>query len=227
MRAALGEGVRDRPAHPARGSGDDDDLARARDARRSSHRVAPTAACSASSSAQRSASAMITSAGLAAPCVGSTLPSTTNRLGTPHTRWSESTTLSCGGEAHPRAADQVGVAVDLQRVLGAGVLPDLLHRLAWRTRCCAVVVAQRVREVGDRHPELVDLVGQRDAVVGLRQQLAQHAEHDPVVVVAHVLAQRLRPSGLRPGRARPSRSAAARRVWIENPRAKPRRSSVS
>src|SRR5579875_2225012 len=46
--------------------------------------------------AQRSASAMMTSAGLAAPSVGSTLPSTTNRLGTPHTRWSESTTLFSG-----------------------------------------------------------------------------------------------------------------------------------
>src|SRR3954467_8794166 len=40
-----------------------------------------------SRSAQRSARAMITSAGFAAPCVGSTEPSTTNRFGTPHTRW--------------------------------------------------------------------------------------------------------------------------------------------
>ena len=49
-----------------------------------------------SSCAQRSASAMITSAGFAAPCVGNTLPSTINRFGTSHTRWLASTTLSSG-----------------------------------------------------------------------------------------------------------------------------------
>ena len=36
------------------------------------------------------------SAGLAAPCVGHTLPSATYRLGTAHTRWLASTTLSAG-----------------------------------------------------------------------------------------------------------------------------------
>lgn len=49
-------------------------------------------------SASREASAMIVSAGLAEPWVGITLPSATNRLGTPQTRWSESTTLSSGEE---------------------------------------------------------------------------------------------------------------------------------
>src|SRR6476661_4966362 len=46
--------------------------------------------------AARAASAMMVSAGLAAPWVGSTLPSTMNRLGTPKTRWSASTTPSSG-----------------------------------------------------------------------------------------------------------------------------------
>src|SRR3954454_222968 len=44
--------------------------------------------------AQRSAMSMITSAGFAAPSVGNTEPSTTNRLGTPHTRCEESITES-------------------------------------------------------------------------------------------------------------------------------------
>jgi hypothetical protein len=39
---------------------------------------------------------MIGSAGFAAPCVGMTLPSTTNRLSKPQTRCDESTTLSSG-----------------------------------------------------------------------------------------------------------------------------------
>src|SRR3954469_24545807 len=40
--------------------------------------------------ANRSATAMIASAGFAAPCVGKTLPSQTNRFGTPHTRFDAS-----------------------------------------------------------------------------------------------------------------------------------------
>src|SRR5207237_2831319 len=44
--------------------------------------------------ASRSDSAMITSAGLADPWVGRTLPSAMNRFGTPQARWPASTTLS-------------------------------------------------------------------------------------------------------------------------------------
>ena len=47
-------------------------------------------------SARREASAMIVIAGLAEPCVGITLPSAMNRLGTSHARWSASTTLRSG-----------------------------------------------------------------------------------------------------------------------------------
>src|SRR5439155_9031983 len=44
------------------------------------------------SPANRSANAMITSAGFAAPCVGKTLPSQTRRFGTSQARCEESTT---------------------------------------------------------------------------------------------------------------------------------------
>ena len=47
-------------------------------------------------SASRDARAMIVRAGLAEPWVGQTLPSLTNRLGTPQARWLASTTLSAG-----------------------------------------------------------------------------------------------------------------------------------
>ena len=78
---------------------------------------------------------MIVSAGLAAPWVGMTLPSATNRFGTPQARWSASTTLVSGVGAHAAAADEVGVAVDREHVLGARGLPDVVQRLAWRRRC--------------------------------------------------------------------------------------------
>ena len=48
----------------------------------------------------------------------------------------------------------------------------------------------RVVEARDRHPELVLLAGERDPVLRERQQLAERAEHRPVVVVAHVLPER-------------------------------------
>ena len=41
---------------------------------------------------------MIVSAGLAAPCVGQTLPSASNRFATAQARWSASTTLLRGLE---------------------------------------------------------------------------------------------------------------------------------
>ena len=53
-----------------------------------------------------------------------------------------------------------------------------------------VVLAARVGEMRDRHAVGVLLVGERHAVLGLRQQLVEHADRRPVVVVAHVLAQR-------------------------------------
>lgn len=48
---------------------------------------------------------MMVRAGLAAPWVGRTLPSTMNRLGTPNTRWSASTTPSWGAQ---RTRDLLG-----------------------------------------------------------------------------------------------------------------------
>ena len=65
---------------------------------------------------------MIVSAGFADPSVGQALPSATNRFSTPQTRWSGAMTLFSGLGAHPGAADQVGVALDGQDVLGAGGL---------------------------------------------------------------------------------------------------------
>ena len=94
-----------------------------------------------------------------------------------------------GGEAHARAADEVGEAVDGEDVLGAGVLPDALHRPGGVRDVGAVVVAHRVRELRHRHSERVGLVGEGDAVVGLGEELAEDAEDAPVVVVAHVGAQ--------------------------------------
>ena len=72
---------------------------------------------------------MIVSAGFAEPCVGITLPSAMNRFGTSHARWSESTTLRSGSDAHPAAADEVRVAVDREDVLGVGGLPDVVQGL--------------------------------------------------------------------------------------------------
>ena len=69
---------------------------------------------------------MIVSAGLALPCVGITLPSAMNRFGTPQTRWSASITELVGSNSHAAAADEVRVAVDRQRVLGARRLPDVV-----------------------------------------------------------------------------------------------------
>jgi len=57
----------------------------------------------------------------------------------------------------------------------------------------AVVVALAVVHAGDRHPVRVDLVGERHPVLRPWQQLAEGAKGRPVVVVAHVLAQRRAP----------------------------------
>ena len=168
MRAAPRERVRDRPPDPGGRAGDGDD----------SRGVVPTSgmatltrrlaadASSARRPASRDASAMIVSAGLAEPCVGITLPSAMNRFGTPHTRWSASTTLSCGRATHPAAADEVGVAVDRQDVLRSGRLPDLMEGRLGVGDVRAIVVALRVVEAGDRDAALVGLLGERHAVFG-------------------------------------------------------------
>ena len=70
------------------------------------------------------ASAMIVSAGLALPWVGSTLPSVTNRFGTAKVRRSASTTPCALVGAHATSADEVGVAVDRDGFLGAGGIVD-------------------------------------------------------------------------------------------------------
>ena len=98
---------------------------------------------------------MIVSAGLAEPCVGITLPSQTNRLGTSQARWSASMTAVLGGGAHAAAADEVGVAVDRQGVLSVGRLPDPLEDLLAVGDVRPVVLALRVVEARDRHPVLV------------------------------------------------------------------------
>src|SRR5581483_3674458 len=51
---------------------------------------------------------------------------------------------------------------------------------------------------------LVLLVGERDTVLRLRQELGEDAEHGPVVVVAHVLSQRLTPMALGEHMLRPA-----------------------
>ena len=70
---------------------------------------------------------MMVSAGLALPWVGSTLPSVMYRLGTAKLRQSgvDDAVPLVGG--HPGAADQVGVAVDGDHLIGAGRVQDLLH----------------------------------------------------------------------------------------------------
>jgi hypothetical protein len=46
-----------------------------------------------------------------------------------------------------------------------------------------------VVEARDGHSVAVTFVGERDPVVREREQLVEHADDSPVVVVAHVLAQ--------------------------------------
>ena len=95
-----------------------------------------------------------------------------------------------GAGAHARAADQMRVALDREDVLRAGGLQDPLEDLLRVLHVALVVLAARVGEVRDRHPVSVLLLGERHAVLGLRQQLVEHTDRRPVVVVAHVLAQR-------------------------------------
>ena len=67
---------------------------------------------------------MIVSAGLAEPWVGQTLPSATNRLRHPPDPVVGVDDAVLGTGAHARTADEVGVAVDREHVLGAGGLED-------------------------------------------------------------------------------------------------------
>ena len=138
---------------------------------------------------------MIVSAGLAEPCVGITLPSAMNRFGTSHARWSASTTLRSGSDAHPAAADEVGVAVDRQHVLGAGRLEDVVQRLLGERDVLAVVLALRVVHPRHRDPVLVgDVAGATvTRFSGSGSSSDRTPERVPVVVVAHVLAQRRPP----------------------------------
>ena len=133
---------------------------------------------------------MIVSAGFADPWVGQTLPSAMNRFSTPQTRWSAAIDAVIGARAHAGPADQVGVALDGQDVLGAGGFEDGLDDRSRVLHVEPVVLAARVGELRDRHASHVLLLGERHTVLGLRQQLVEHPDRAPVVVVAHVLAQR-------------------------------------
>ena len=73
----------------------------------------------------------------------------------------------------------------------------VLHHCGGGVDELLVVVALGVVEAGDRKAVTVDLVGERDAVVGAGQELAQRAERRPMHVVAHVLAQHAAPVSLR------------------------------
>ena len=85
---------------------------------------------------------------------------------------------------------------------------------------------RRVVEAGDRQPVLIVFVGQRHAVVGLRQELVEDPERRPVVVVAHVLAQGASPVTLGEHVLGPADRQRRDRL-DENPRANPRAASVS
>ena len=82
------------------------------------------------------------------------------------------------------------VAVDRQRVLGAGALENPFDHTLGVLHVALVVRRSRVVKARHRHAVLVALIGKGDAILGLRQELVEHADHRPVVVVAHVLAQR-------------------------------------
>ena len=151
----------------------------------------------ASRSAARAASAMMVSAGLAAPWVGSTLPSTTNRLGTPKTRWSASTTPSSGRVAIRAPPTRWAYRSMVMTSCGAGGVQDGLHRLLRGAHQLPVVVALGVGEVRDGQAVPVGLVGEGDPVAGVGEEFAERAEGGPVHVVAHVLPQRFAPVSLR------------------------------
>ena len=69
--------------------------------------------------------------------------------------------------AHPAAADEVRVAVDLERVLRTGGIEDIAQRLLRVGDVLAVVLALRVVHPRDRQPVRVGDIGRdRDAVLG-------------------------------------------------------------
>ena len=78
-----------------------------------------------------------------------------------------------------------------------GGFEDVAQRALGERDVAAVVVRLAVVHPRDREPVLVgDLGHDGDAVVGRGKQFAEHAEGVPVVVVAHVLAQRRPPVAL-------------------------------
>ena len=88
----------------------------------------------------------------------------------------------------------MGVAIDGEDVLGAGRLENLAQRLLCHRDVAAVVLALGVIHACNRDAVAVgDSSRDRDAVLWERQQLRQRAQRVPVVVVAHVLTQRLAP----------------------------------
>src|SRR5579875_33619 len=91
--------------------------------------------------------------------------------------------LPGGGHAAP--PDEVGVALDGHDLLGAGGVEDLLHGLLGCLQEGLVVVALAVVEAGHREAVPVGVLGERDAVLGTRQELAQRAQAGPVHVVPH------------------------------------------
>ena len=91
---------------------------------------------------------------------------------------------------HPGPADEVGVALDGDDLVGAGRVQDVLHDRLRGTGQGPVVVALGIGEAGHRQAVGVLLVGERHPVLRQRQELAQCAQARPVHVVAHVLAQR-------------------------------------
>ncbi len=98
---------------------------------------------------------MIVSAGLADPWVGITLPSAMNRFGHAPDAVVGVDDAVLGVGSHPAAADEVGVAVDRQDVLGAGRLQDLAQRALGVGDVLAVVVALAVVHPRDGDAVLV------------------------------------------------------------------------
>ena len=136
---------------------------------------------------------MIVSAGFADPWVGMTDAVGDEQVGDAPGALVGVDDARLGARAHAAASDEVGVAVDGQRVLRAGGLPDGVQDALGVGDVGAVVVGLRVVHARDRHAVGVRLVGEGDAVVGVGEQLVEDAEREPVVVVAHVLAQRPAP----------------------------------